>query len=73
MESYSICEWLGDKIKRPLYLYDTWGLRNVHGFESGLEGLEGGDLNNVIYHFVEGCGLFNNTSSFKGWPSKGSN
>ena len=36
-----------DKMKRPLYLYDTWGLRNVHGFESGLVGL-GGDLNNVI-------------------------
>ena len=52
MESYSICEWLGDKMKRPLHLYDTWGLRNVHGFESGLVGLEagvgGGDLNNVI-------------------------
>ena len=33
-----------------VHLYDTWGLRNVHGFESGLVGLEGGggDLNNVI-------------------------
>ena len=72
MESYSICEWLGDKMKRPLHLYDTWGF---HGFESGLACLEGGgvDLNNVIYNFVEGCGLFNNTSSFKGWPFKGSN
>ena len=50
VESYSICEWLGDKMKRPLHLYDTWGLRNVHGFESRLVGLEGGggDLNNVI-------------------------
>ena len=37
-----------DKMKRPLHLYDTWGLRNVHVFESGLVGLEGGDLNNVI-------------------------
>ena len=25
MESYSICEWLWDKMKRPLHLYDTWG------------------------------------------------
>ena len=73
MESYSICEWLGDKMKRPLHLYNTWGLRIVHGFESGLVGLGGGDLNNVIYNFVEGCGLFNDTSSFEGWPSKGSN
>ena len=32
----------------------------------------GGDLNNIIYNFVEGCGLFNDTSSFEGWPSKGS-
>ena len=47
----------------------------MRGFESRLVCLEGGggDLNNVIYNFVEGCGLFNNTSSFKGWPSKGSN
>ena len=28
-------------IKRPLHLYDTWGLRIVHGFEYGLVGLEG--------------------------------
>ena len=34
----------GDKMKRPLHLYDTWGLCIVHGFESGLVG----DLNNVI-------------------------
>ena len=61
-------------MKRPLHLYDTWGLRIVHRFESGLIGLEGGgDLNNVIWNFIEDCGLFNNTSSFKGWPSKGSN
>ena len=57
-------------MKRPLHLNDTWGLRIVHGFESGLVGLEGGDLNNVIYNFVEGnCGLFNDVSSFDGWPS----
>ena len=42
MESYSICEWLWDKMKRPLHLYDTFGLCIVHGFESGLVGLEGG-------------------------------
>ena len=73
MESYSICEWLGDKMKIPLHLYDTWGLRIVHGFESGLVGLAGGggDLNNVVYNCVERCGLFNDTSSFKGWPSRG--
>ena len=48
-ESYSICELFGDKMKRPLHLNDTWGLRIVHGNESGLVGLEGeGDLNNVI-------------------------
>ena len=37
-------------MKRQLHLYDTWGLRNVHGYESGLVSLEGGggDLNNVI-------------------------
>ena len=29
-------------MKRPLHLYDTWGLRIVHGFESGLVSLEGG-------------------------------
>ena len=43
---YANCS--GIKMKRPLHLYDTWGLRIVHGFESGLVGLEGGDLNNVI-------------------------
>ena len=52
MESYSICEWLWDKMKRPLalHLYDTWGLCIVHGFESELVGPEGGggDLNNVV-------------------------
>ena len=32
-----------------------------------------GDLNIVIYNFVEGCGLFNNMSSFKGWSFKGNN
>ena len=57
MESYSICEWLRDKINRPLHLYDTWGLRIVNGFESGLVGLEGGgwgvDLNNVIYNVLK--------------------
>ena len=37
-----MCELLGDKIKRPLHLYDTWGLRIVHGFESGLVGMGGG-------------------------------
>ena len=73
MGSYSTCKLLGDKMKRPLHLYDIWGLRIVHGFDSGLVGLEGGDLNNVIYNVVEGCGLFNNMSSFKDWPSKGSN
>ena len=35
-------------MKRPLRLYDTWGLCIVHGFESGLVGREGGDLNTVI-------------------------
>ena len=25
----------------------------------------GGDLNNVIYNFVESCGLFNDTSSIE--------
>ena len=48
VESYSICEWLWDKMKIPLHLYDTWGLCIVHGFESELVGLEGGDLNNVV-------------------------
>ena len=33
----------------------------------------GGDLNNVVYNFVEGSGLFDNAPSFEGWPSKGSN
>ena len=43
------CEWLGNKMKRSLHLYDTWGLCIVHGFKSGLVNLEGeGDLNNVI-------------------------
>ena len=65
MESYSICEWLGDKMKRPLHVYDTWGLCIVHGFESGLVGLGGGDLNNVISNFVKGCGLFNDAFSFE--------
>ena len=41
VESYSICELLGDKMKRPLHLNDIWGLRIVHGFESGLVGLGG--------------------------------
>ena len=41
VESYSICELLEDKMKRPLHLYDTWGLRIGHGLESGLVGLEG--------------------------------
>ena len=40
--SYSICELPGDKMKRPLHLYDTWGLCIIHGFESGLVGLEVG-------------------------------
>ena len=34
-------ELLGDQIKRPLHLYDTWGLRIAQWFESGLVGLEG--------------------------------
>ena len=32
-------------MKRPLHLYDTWGLRIVHRFERGLVGMGGGDLN----------------------------
>ena len=27
----------------------------------------------MLLQILEGCGLLNNTSSFKGWPSKGSN
>ena len=60
MGSNSVCELLGDKTKRPLHLCDTSGLHSVHGFESVLVGLGGGDLNDVIYNFVEGHCLFNN-------------
>ena len=59
------------KMKRPLHLCDTYVLGIVHGFESGPVG-PGEDLNNVIYKYVEGRHLFNNTSSLNGWPSKGS-
>ena len=75
MESYSICEWLGDKIKRPLHLYDTWGLHIVQGFESGLVGLDGGVISIMLFRILQkvvAC-LMIRPSSFEGLPSKGSN
>ena len=43
-----IFHMLWDKMKRPLHLYDTWGLCIVHGFESGLVGLEGGGVISIM-------------------------
>ena len=34
--------------RRPLHLYDTWGLRIVHGLESGLVSPEGEGLISIM-------------------------
>ena len=41
LRNHSICELLGDKMKRPLHLCDTWGLRILStGSRAGVAGPE---------------------------------